>query len=61
MGGPCDVELSAETREEMVQKMTKHVLDNHPETAKAMEAQHERDPEEWGMQFRRTWDATPDD
>jgi hypothetical protein len=61
MGGPCDARLSAKTRHEMVQKMTAHVMENHPETAKAMEAQHKRDPEEWGREFRKTWDATPED
>jgi hypothetical protein len=58
MGGPCEAELSAETREEMVQKMTKHVMENHPETAKEMEAMHKRDPDAWGREFRKLWDKT---
>src|SRR4029434_10920911 len=36
LGGPCDQELSAQTWDEMVKTMTKHVIDNHPDTAKAM-------------------------
>jgi hypothetical protein len=60
MGGPCDAKLTADTREEMVQKMTKHVMENHPETAKEMEAMHKRDPNEWGKKFREVWDNTMD-
>lgn len=61
MGGPCDTELTAETREEMVQKMTKHVVANHPNTAKEMEQMHSDDPEAWGIEFRKKWDATPEE
>src|SRR2546430_4888530 len=36
LGGPCDQKLSAESWDEMVQQMVKHVSSNHPETAEAM-------------------------
>ena len=46
LGGPCDRELSSQTWDEMVRTMTKHVMENHPDTAKAMEKQ--RGPQEVG-------------
>ena len=54
------MELMAETREEMVKKMTEHVIKSHPDTAKDMEALHREDSKAWGKQFRTTWDATPE-
>jgi len=30
LGGPCDAKLSAESWDEMVQNMVKHVYANHP-------------------------------
>ena len=35
LGGPCDEKLVAETWNDMVRAMTEHVLQNHPDTAKA--------------------------
>jgi len=32
----------------MVQAMTKHVMEKHPETAKAMEKMHNDDPKKMG-------------
>ena len=61
MGGPCEAKISAETREEMVQKMTDHVIKNHPDTAKEMERMHREDPDRWGNEFRKKWEETPDD
>ena len=34
LGGACDQKLSAETWGEMVEKMTEHVMDEHPDVAK---------------------------
>ena len=60
LGGPCDTKLSAETWNEMVQKMTKHVIANHPGTAKKMEKMHNEDPKKWGNTYKPKWDATPE-
>jgi predicted small metal-binding protein len=60
LGGPCDQELSAETWDDMVQTMTKHVMENHPETAKEMEEMHNEDPEKWGKEMKPKWDAAPE-
>jgi len=60
LGGACDQRLSAETWDEMVKTMTKHVMDNHPETVKAMEKMHNEDPKRWGREMRPKWDAKPE-
>jgi len=59
LGGPCDQELTADSWSEMVQKMTGHVMENHPETAKEMEEMHAADPEKWGKEMKPKWDAAP--
>jgi predicted small metal-binding protein len=59
LGGVCDTQLSAETWDEMVNKMTKHVMDSHPELAKQMEKMHKEDPKKWGSTYKPKWDAAP--
>jgi predicted small metal-binding protein len=59
LGGPCDQKLSAESWDEMVQQMVKHVSSNHPETAEAMKKMHEQDPKKWGRETKPKWDAAP--
>ncbi|KRB23833.1 hypothetical protein ASD99_29550 [Mesorhizobium sp. Root695] len=59
LGGKCDQKISAETWDEMVKKMTKHVMDKHPDVAKKMEEMHNKDPEKWGKEMRPKWDAAP--
>ncbi len=44
LGGPCDQAISAQSWDEMVKKMTQHVTENHPDTAKEMEKMHAEDP-----------------
>jgi predicted small metal-binding protein len=60
LGGPCDQRLSADTWGEMVKNMTRHVLANHPDTAKEMERMHNEDPEKWRREMKPKWDATPE-
>jgi predicted small metal-binding protein len=60
LGGACDQELSADTWPEMVQVMTTHVMENHPDTAKEMEQMHNEDPEKWGKEMKPKWDAAPE-
>jgi predicted small metal-binding protein len=57
LGGPCDQRLSAQNWDEMVKAMTKHVMEKHPETAKAMEKMHNDDPKKWGKEMKPKWDA----
>lgn len=56
LGGSCDQKLSAESWDEMVSVMTKHVIENHPETARDMEKMHNEDPEAWGKEMKPKWD-----
>jgi len=57
LGGSCDQKLSANSWDEMVQTMTKHVIESHPETAQAMEKMHNEDPKKWGREMKPKWDA----
>jgi predicted small metal-binding protein len=57
LGGVCDQKLSAETWDEMVKTMTRHVMENHPDTARAMEKMHNDDPKKWGREMKLKWDA----
>jgi predicted small metal-binding protein len=56
LGGACDQRLSANSWEEMVQIMTKHVMDNHPDVAKKMEALHKQDPQQWAKENKPKWE-----
>lgn len=58
LGGACDEHLSADSWPDMVQVMTKHVMENHPEVAKEMETMHAEDPEKWGKEMKPKWEAT---
>lgn len=44
----------------MVQTITKHVMEKHPDTAKAMAEMHNADPKKWGRETKPKWEATPD-
>ncbi|AXC12717.1 hypothetical protein ACPOL_3430 [Acidisarcina polymorpha] len=56
LGGVCDHELTASSWDEIVKLMYKHVMENHPELANEMEAQHEKDPHAWGNEMKPNWD-----
>jgi predicted small metal-binding protein len=60
LGGPCEQKLSAQSWDEMVKAMTKHVMEKHPDTAKAMEKMHNEDPKKWGRETKPKWEATPE-
>ncbi len=60
LGGPCDQKLVAESWNEMVGIMTKHVMENHPNTVKEMEKMHNEDPQKWGKEMKPKWEATPE-
>ena len=49
LGGKCDQKISAETWDEMVRAMTKHVMEKHPDVAKQMEKMPQRRSEEMGQ------------
>lgn len=57
LGGKCDQKLTANSWDEMVQVMTKHVMETHPDMAKDMKKMHEDDPKKWGREMKPKWDA----
>lgn len=57
LGGKCDQKLSAESWNDMVKAMTKHVMDEHPDVAKEMEKMHNQDPQKWGKEMKPKWEA----
>ena len=61
LGGTCDQELTAESWNDMVTRMSKHVMETHPDLAKQMERMHNSDPKKWGRETKPKWDATPED
>ncbi len=60
LGGKCDQKLPANSWEEMVKVMTTHVLEKHPDVAKAMEKMHNEDPKKWSREMRPKWEAAPE-
>ena len=61
LGGTCDQQLSANSWDEMVGLMVKHVTEKHPDVGKQMEKMHNEDPKKWGRETKPKWDATPED
>lgn len=59
LGGTCEAKLSADSWDDMVQTMTKHVMEKHPDVAKQMEKMHNDDPTKWGRETKPKWDAAP--
>lgn len=59
LGGKCDQKLSANSWDEMVKVMTKHVMEKHPDVAKEMETMHNQDPKKWSKEMKPKWDAAP--
>ena len=60
LGGKCDKKLSANSWDEMVMTMTKHVMAEHPDVAKQMEKMHNEDPTKWSKATKPKWEAAPD-
>jgi predicted small metal-binding protein len=60
LGGNCDQQLSANSWEEMVKAMTKHVMEKHPDVAKQMEIMHNEDPKKWSKEMKPKWQASPE-
>ena len=57
LGGTCDRKLTANSWDDMVKIMTQHVMDEHPDVAKKMEAMHTKDPSQWSRTTKPKWDA----
>jgi hypothetical protein len=50
---------AAETWDGMVKAMTRHVMEKHPDVAKAMEAMHKEDSKRSGREMKPKWEAAP--
>lgn len=61
LGGKCDQKITASSWDEMVKKMTDHIMENHPDVAKEMEQMHKEDPNKWGNEMKPKWDKMPED
>lgn len=59
MGGECDLEIKADTSEEMIEKMTAHVSEAHPEVASNMGKMTEEEHKEWETEFQKKWNEAP--
>ena len=59
LGGVCNEKLSAESWDDIVSAMSKHVIASHPDLAKDMEKMHAEDPHKWGSEMKPKWEATP--
>ncbi len=62
MGGMCDEPISGNTPDELMGVGMKHLEVAHPDMAASVKAMPKDDPKmvEWGTQFQKTWDETPD-
>jgi hypothetical protein len=47
--------------DQMVQTMTAHAMEKHPDVAKDMEKMHNDDPKKWASVTKPKWDATIED
>jgi hypothetical protein len=60
LGGKCDQKLSAESWDEMVKVMTKHVMDQAPGCSQGNGKDAKQDPQKWGKEMKPKWNATPE-
>ena len=60
LGGTCEQKLSANSWDERVQRITKHVMERHPDVAKEMEKMHNEDPKKWGREMKPKFDNAPE-
>lgn len=58
--GPCDTKLSAKSWDEMMNAVTKHAKENHPDIAKRMEMMSKEESEKWWEGMKMKWDAAPE-
>ena len=61
MGGPCNAQISGNSKEEMMQNGMAHMEQAHPEMAAQVKAMPKDDPQmvAWNEKFNKDWDAAP--
>lgn len=62
LGGPCEVQVSGDTPDEMMTNGMIHMEAVHPEMAADIKAMPKDDPKmvEWNDKFKKDWEATPE-
>lgn len=62
MGGTCDEEIVAGSKDEMLQKGMQHVEMAHPEMAESIRKMSPTDPMmvDWQKQFEASYEAAPE-
>ncbi|MBP7741524.1 MAG: DUF1059 domain-containing protein [Candidatus Pacebacteria bacterium] len=63
MGGMCETVISAETKDEMMEKGMAHLEVAHPEMAESVKTMPADDPMmvAWVEKFNADWESTPED
>mgnify|MGYP001559665184 FL=1 len=63
MGGMCETAMSAETRDEMMEKGMAHLEVAHPEMAETVKNMPKEDPMmvAWVEKFNADWENAPED
>ena len=60
MGGPCGMEMSADSWDAMKAEGTKHLQEVHPEMAEGMKNQTPEAMAKWDAESKAKFDASPD-
>ncbi len=60
MGGPCDIQLTANTPKEMIDQGIKHLEKYHPDMFKDMKKMTPEENKKWNDDFMKKWDMTKD-
>ncbi|MBP9821828.1 MAG: DUF1059 domain-containing protein [Candidatus Pacebacteria bacterium] len=60
MGGPCEMEMSADNWDAMVAAGMEHLQANHPEMVEAMKTQTPEEMAKWSEEKKAVFDALPD-
>ncbi len=60
LGGTCEERLSADSWNDIVKRMTNHVMQNDLDVAQQMEEMHHEDPQKWGKGMKPKWEAAPE-
>ena len=59
MGGSCDAEMMANTKEEMKENGMAHAREAHPNLAAKMGNMTEEEKSTWNADFEQKWETAP--
>ncbi len=62
LGGPCEEQLTAETKDEMMSKGMAHLESAHSEMAAQVKSMPKDDPAmiSWNKKFEEDWESAPE-